>query len=53
VLLSVSGTVPIPGAKHARQAEQKAGALVRCLTPDEMARMDEASTRVHGQARTR
>jgi len=53
VLLSVSGTVPIPGARNARQAEQNAGALGWRLTPDEMARLDEASTRVHGQARTR
>ena len=34
------GTVPIPGAKNAEQAQQNAGALGWSLTDDEVARLD-------------
>lgn len=40
------GTLPIPGAKNARQAEQNAGALGWRLTADEVAKLDEASERL-------
>lgn len=40
------GTLPIPGAKTQRQAEQNAEALGWALTEDEMAALDEMSTRV-------
>ena len=37
------GALPIPGAKHAEQAQQNAGALGWKLTDDEVARLDEMS----------
>lgn len=37
------GTLPIPGAKNAKQAEGNAGALRIELSPQEMALLDEAS----------
>ncbi len=37
------GTVPIPGAKNAEQAQQNAGALGWSLTADEMADLDAVS----------
>lgn len=37
------GAVPIPGAKHAGQAEQNAGALGWSLTDDDVARLDAAA----------
>lgn len=37
------GSVPIPGAKNARQAQENIGALGWRLTPDEVTRLDEAS----------
>ena len=37
------GTLPIPGAKNAEQAQQNAGALGWRLTPDEVAELDQAS----------
>lgn len=37
------GTLPIPGAKNAKQAEENAGALGWKLTEEEMAILDEAS----------
>jgi aryl-alcohol dehydrogenase-like predicted oxidoreductase len=37
------GTMPIPGAKNARQAEENAGALGWKLTEEEMEKLDEAS----------
>ena len=40
------GTVPIPGAKNARQAEENIGALGWRLTDDEVAAIDAASERV-------
>lgn len=40
------GTMPIPGAKNAKQAEQNAGALGWKLTEDEVAALDEASDEV-------
>jgi aryl-alcohol dehydrogenase-like predicted oxidoreductase len=40
------GTVPIPGAKSARQLEHNAGALGWALTSDEVAELDEASAPV-------
>ena len=36
-------TMPIPGAKNAKQAEQNAGALGWRLTDDQVAALDEAS----------
>ena len=40
------GTVPIPGAKNARQAEENVGALGWRLSDDEVATLDAASERV-------
>lgn len=40
------GTVAIPGAKNAKQAQENAGALGWRLTGDEMSRLDEMSDRV-------
>lgn len=40
------GTLPIPGAKNVRQAEQNAGALGWRLTDEEVARLDDVSDRV-------
>ena len=37
------GTLPIPGAKNEKQAQQNAGALGWKLTDDEVAKLDEAS----------
>ena len=37
------GTLPIPGAKNARQAEENAGALGWKLTEEEVAKLDEVS----------
>jgi aryl-alcohol dehydrogenase-like predicted oxidoreductase len=41
--LICKGTVPIPGAKNARQAQENAGALGWQLSSDEVAQLDEAS----------
>ncbi len=43
--LICKGTVPIPGAKNARQAESNAGALGWRLTDDQVAHLDEVSLR--------
>jgi pyridoxine 4-dehydrogenase len=40
------GTLPIPGAKNAKQMEQNAGALGWRLTDDELARLDEISAKI-------
>jgi aryl-alcohol dehydrogenase-like predicted oxidoreductase len=40
------GTLPIPGAKNARQAQENAGALGWKLTNDEVAKLDEVSDQV-------
>jgi aryl-alcohol dehydrogenase-like predicted oxidoreductase len=40
------GTMPIPGAKNAAQAQQNAGALGWKLTPEEVAALDQASDEV-------
>jgi len=40
------GTIPIPGAKNAVQAQQNAGAAGWRLTDEEIAALDEASNRV-------
>jgi aryl-alcohol dehydrogenase-like predicted oxidoreductase len=42
------GTLPIPGAKNAKQAEQNAGALGWRLTQEEVARLDRVSDEVAG-----
>jgi aryl-alcohol dehydrogenase-like predicted oxidoreductase len=42
------GTLPIPGAKDARQVEQNAGAMGWRLTVDEMAALDDESARATG-----
>ncbi|KAG5188352.1 aldo/keto reductase family protein [Tribonema minus] len=39
------GTIPIPGAKNVRQAEENAGALGWQLSPEEVFMLDEASDR--------
>jgi aryl-alcohol dehydrogenase-like predicted oxidoreductase len=41
--LICKGTLPIPGAKNAKQAEQNAGAKGWRLTPEEVKALDEAS----------
>jgi len=40
------GTLPIPGAKNVRQAQENAGALGWKLTEDEVTRLDEASNQI-------
>ena len=40
------GTLPIPGAKNARQAAENAGALGWRLTAGQVARLDEVSARI-------
>jgi aryl-alcohol dehydrogenase-like predicted oxidoreductase len=40
------GTLPIPGAKNVRQAQENAGALGWRLTDEEVARLDEMSDKV-------
>ncbi|MDW8327422.1 MAG: aldo/keto reductase [Anaerolineales bacterium] len=40
------GTLPIPGAKNAKQAEQNAGALGWRLTQEEVARLDRVSLEI-------
>ena len=40
------GTLPIPGAKNARQAQENAGALGWKLTEKEVAQLDEASDQI-------
>jgi aryl-alcohol dehydrogenase-like predicted oxidoreductase len=44
--LICKGTLPIPGAKDAAQAQENAGALGWRLSDDEVARLDEASDKV-------
>jgi aryl-alcohol dehydrogenase-like predicted oxidoreductase len=44
--LLCKGTVPIPGAKNARQLQENVGALGWRLTDEEVARLDEASAKV-------
>jgi len=40
------GTLPIPGAKNAKQAQENAGALSFKLTEEEVARLDEVSDQI-------
>ncbi|RJP46757.1 MAG: aldo/keto reductase [Anaerolineaceae bacterium] len=40
------GTMPIPGAKNAEQAQQNAGALGWKLTPEQVAELDKASEEI-------
>jgi len=40
------GTLPIPGAKNARQAQENAGALGWKLTAEEVAKLDETSDQI-------
>jgi len=40
------GTLPIPGAKNAKQAQENAGALGWKLTDDEVAKLDEMSDQI-------
>jgi aryl-alcohol dehydrogenase-like predicted oxidoreductase len=40
------GTLPIPGAKNTKQAQDNAGALGWKLTEDEVTRLDEASDQI-------
>jgi aryl-alcohol dehydrogenase-like predicted oxidoreductase len=42
--LILRGVLPIPGAKNGRQAEENAGALGWSLSPEDVARLDAAST---------
>lgn len=44
--LLCKGTVPIPGAKNAQQAQENAGALGWRLAPEEVARLDDLSAGV-------
>jgi aryl-alcohol dehydrogenase-like predicted oxidoreductase len=44
--LICKGTLPIPGAKNAEQAQENASALGWRLTDEEFARLDETSTRI-------
>jgi len=44
--LICKGTMPIPGAKNAQQAQENTGALGWKLTDDEVAKLDEASDAV-------
>lgn len=44
--LICKGTMPIPGAKNAAQAQENAGALGWKLTDEEVAKLDEASDEV-------
>jgi aryl-alcohol dehydrogenase-like predicted oxidoreductase len=44
--LIAKGTLPIPGAKTAAQAQENAGALGWSLTEDQIARLDRASDQV-------
>jgi aryl-alcohol dehydrogenase-like predicted oxidoreductase len=46
------GTLPIPGAKNAEQAQQNAGALGWRLTDEEMDRLDRASDLIHESTTT-
>lgn len=43
------GTLPIPGAKNLKQAQENAGALGWKLTEDEVARLDKASDQILDQ----
>lgn len=45
--LICKGTIPIPGAKNLRQAQDNAGALGWRLTEDEVAALDETSAKLH------
>ncbi len=45
------GTLPIPGAKNARQARENAGAIGWSLSAEEVARLDEATLRWRGKQR--
>ena len=47
------GSLPIPGAKNARQALENAGALGWRLTPEQVARLDAASERIGPAPRQR
>ncbi|MEO0868410.1 MAG: aldo/keto reductase [Cyanobacteria bacterium J06642_11] len=42
-LIAQGDVIPIPGAKNAQQAEQNAGALGWCLTPEEQKTLSEVS----------
>lgn len=44
--LICKGSVPIPGAKNARQAEENAGALGWCLSPEQIAVLDDLSKNI-------
>jgi aryl-alcohol dehydrogenase-like predicted oxidoreductase len=44
--LMCKGTVPIPGAKNARQAQENCGALGMYLSEDEMSALDQASGKI-------
>jgi aryl-alcohol dehydrogenase-like predicted oxidoreductase len=44
--LICKGTIPIPGAKNANQAQENAGALGWRLTTDEVAALDEMSSEI-------
>jgi aryl-alcohol dehydrogenase-like predicted oxidoreductase len=46
--LICKGTMPIPGAKNARQAEMNAGALGWRLTEDQVKSLDSASDHIKG-----
>jgi diketogulonate reductase-like aldo/keto reductase len=41
--LILKGSIPIPGAKNRKQAEENAGALGWSLTPDEVSALDDVA----------
>jgi aryl-alcohol dehydrogenase-like predicted oxidoreductase len=43
------GTIPIPGAKHIKQAEDNAGAMGWRLSPDEVAALDAAADKIQAE----
>jgi pyridoxine 4-dehydrogenase len=45
--LICKGTLPIPGAKNVRQAEQNAGGAGWRLSDDEVAQLDEESDKIN------
>jgi aryl-alcohol dehydrogenase-like predicted oxidoreductase len=49
-LIENETVLPIPGAKNARQAADNAGALSFCLTPAEIAALDQATRPWRGRA---
>jgi pyridoxine 4-dehydrogenase len=49
--LICKGTLPIPGAKNVKQAEQNAGGAGWRLTAEEVAKLDEESDKIREHAK--